>query len=170
LKRWLALAIVWLTFLTGCRGAPPSAVDAPVTDGFTCEADITYKDTRLAGTLSRAGAGTLKLAFSAPDTLKGITVEWQGDAVTASLYGLSFSLSEQALPAGALGRVLIDALDAASRSSDGVRITGAALTWTGAGQNGAVTLTADPADGRLLSLEMPGVPLKATFSGFHTTS
>lgn len=149
----------------GTAGGGSSSSD-PVVSDFSCEADIHYQDMNLKGTLSRTTAGTLAMTFSEPETLKGITAEWNGDTVSASLYGLSFDLSPDTLPAGALGKVLTDALDTALRSPDDGTLTEEGWRWEGSGQNGTVTILSDPDDGSLLSMEVPSVPLTATFSGF----
>ena len=120
----------------------------------------------LKGTLTRTTAGTLSMTFSEPDTLKGVTAEWNGETVRASLYGLSFDLSPSTLPAGALGKVLTDALDAALRSPKDGALTEEGWRWEGTGQNGTVTILSDPDDGSLLSMEVPSVPLTASFSSF----
>lgn len=112
----------------------------------------------------------MALTFSQPDTLKGITAQWNGDKVQASLYGLSFDLSPDTLPAGALGSVLTDALDAVLRAPTAGRLTEEGFCWEGTGQNGAITVLSDPQDGSLLSLEIPSVPLSATFDGFERTT
>lgn len=163
----LLCCCIWLT-LSGCQ-ATTEETKPPVTTGFSCEADIRYKDMELTGRLSRSTAGTMQLTFSAPDTLKGVTVEWQGDTVTASLYGLAFELSPDTLPAGALGKVLTDALDTVWRAPEEGTLTDAGWRWEGSAQNRSVTLLADPADGSLLSLEMAAIPLSVSFRNFETT-
>lgn len=149
----------------GSAGGGSSSSD-PVVSDFSCEADIHYQDMTLKGTLTRTTAGTLSMTFSEPDTLKGVTAEWNGETVRASLYGLSFDLSPSTLPAGALGKVLTDALDAALRSPKDGALTEEGWRWEGTGQNGTVTILSDPDDGSLLSMEVPSVPLTASFSSF----
>lgn len=157
-----------LLLLSACTAASQEP-SPPVTTGFSCRADIRYKDMELTGTLSRSTAGTLQLTFSAPDTLDGVTVEWQGDRVTASLYGLSFDLSPDTLPAGALGAALTGALDAVWRAPGEGTLTDQGWRWEGSGENGGVILLADPADGSLLSMEMPAIPLSVSFADFELT-
>lgn len=157
-----------LTFTCAChsQGADSSS---PVTTGFSCEADIRYQDMSLQGSLSRSSAGTLSITFSQPETLNGVTVEWTGETVKASLHGLSFELPPDALPAGALGGVLTDALDAALRTPTEGRLTQEGWQWEGTGQSGEITILSDPADGYLLSLEVPEIPLSVSFSNFEQT-
>lgn len=143
-----------------------SSSSNPVVSDFSCEADIRYQDMNLKGTLSRTTAGTLAMTFSEPETLKGITAEWNGETVSASLYGLSFDLSPDTLPTGALGKVLTDALDAALRAPGDGTLTEDGLRWEGTGQNGTITILSDPDDGSLLSMEVPSIPLTASFSDF----
>ena len=95
--------------------------------------------------------------------------DMSGDTVRATLHGLSFDLSPDTLPAGALGSVLIDALDAAVRAPTAGTLCDEGLRWEGSGKNGAITMLCDSQDGSLLSLEMPAVPLSASFTGFEKT-
>lgn len=168
-RRLAALGCCLVLFLSACRSGGGDAPPDPITTDFSCEADIQYRDMQVKGTLSRSSAGTLSLTFSEPDTLKGITAQWNGDTVKASLYGLSFDLSPDTLPAGALGSVLTDALDAVLRTPAAGTLTEEGFCWEGSGQNGSIEVLSDPEDGSLLSLEIPSVPLTASFEGFKKT-
>ncbi len=168
-RRLIALCCVLVAGLCACRAGGDTATPDPVTTDFSCQADIRYRDMSIKGTLSRSNAGTLTLSFSQPDTLKGVSAQWTGDTVRATLHGLSFDLSPDTLPAGALGSVLIDALDAAVRAPTAGTLCDEGLRWEGSGKNGAITMLCDSQDGSLLSLEMPAVPLSASFTGFEKT-
>ena len=169
-RRWAVFCCCVMLMASGCRSAGGGdTVSEPVTTDFSCEADIRYRDMELKGTLSRSAAGTLALTFAKPDTLKGVTVQWDGEAVKASLYGLSFDLSPDVLPAGAVGNLMTDALDAVLRAPTTGTATENGVRWEGTGQNGDIALLWDPTDGSLLSLDIPTVPLAATFDGFQST-
>lgn len=57
-------------------------------------------------------AGTLKMEFTEPATLNGMSMEWDGETSRSKLAGLSFGVDPAAVPESALGKGLLDALDA----------------------------------------------------------
>ena len=69
------------------------------------------------GHLTRLTTGTLSLDIDEPETLKGMTMQWDGETVSVKMYGLSFGLDPAAVPETALGRSLLAALDAALHPS-----------------------------------------------------
>lgn len=164
MRRLAVLVLGLVMVLTGCRSAAPTA--DPVGEGFTCAVKATYRDLAVSGTLSREAAGMLTLSFDEPETLAGLTARWDGETVTLSMYGLSFSVDPDTVPEGALGEELIAAFDAALRGEGERAVDDGVLTVAGTGQNGAYTLTFDAATGAPLSLSVPALPLTATFSEF----
>lgn len=83
--------------------------ETPVTTGFECDADLTYRDMQVKGHLTRLTTGTLTLDIDEPETLKGMTMQWDGETVSVKMYGLSFGLDPAAVPETALGRSLLAA-------------------------------------------------------------
>ena len=170
MRRWLVWCCCgWLIWLTGCQAVTDENA-APVTTGFSCEAAIRYKDMDITGLLTRSGAGTLSLEFLSPDTLKGIVATWDGEKVTASLYGMSIDLPPDTLPASALGSALTEALDAAFLAPEQGQLTEEGFRWEGVGPNGTMVLLTDPEDGSLRSLSLPQIPLTVSFSRFKLSS
>ena len=118
------------------------------------------------GHLTRLTTGTLSLDIDEPETLKGMTMQWDGETVSVKMYGLSFGLDPAAVPETALGRSLLAALDAALHPSGEGKVTENGLVTNGEAAGGAFTITSDPETGSLLSLELPSAQLKATFTNF----
>lgn len=77
---------------------------------------MTYQDMRVKGHLTRMSAGTLKMEFTEPATLNGMSMEWDGETISVKYAGLSFGVDPAAVPESALGKGLLDALDAGFRS------------------------------------------------------
>ena len=168
MRRGAALIVCLLMLLaTGCRQTTPAA--EPVGSGFTCRIYADYKDIDVEGTLVRQTAGTLKLTFSAPESLAGMTAVWDGEAVELQMSGMSFSVDAATVPEGALGEEIVAVLDAAIRG-DGERTQeDGKLIVRGSGHNGAYELVCDAKTGVPLSLSVPSIPLAVTFSNFKQT-
>lgn len=158
-RLWCVLVAVVL-LVAGCR---PSAAE-PQSAEFSCTVEATYRELNVKGTLTRYGAGTLALAFDEPETLNGLTVRWDGEAITLSLHGLEFTADAASVPESALGTEIVAALDAALRGEGERREAGGVLTVNGSGPNGAYTLTFDAQSGVPLALSVPSLPLTVTFS------
>ncbi len=163
---WMVLVVLCLT--AGCRGSAPAA--EPVGEQFTCTIQALYRDLAVEGTLTRATAGTLTLEFDKPDTLKGLTVRWDGDTVKLSMLGLDFSIDPNTVPESALGKEIIAALDTALRGEGERKLTDGKLVVAGNGANGAYELVCDGNSGVPLSLSVPSLPLTVTFSNFQSKS
>lgn len=164
--------------LTGCNQATATA-EPPSATGFSCSAVGTYRGEEVAGTLNRTSAGLLTVSLTAPESLDGLTMVWDGEEVTLRLLGIEWAISPDAIPQAALGERILRALDAvvygesetdSSLTDDGrLKTTGSAGTDAATTGNAAFTLYSDPATGALLSLEVPTEELTLTFSDFQTT-
>ncbi len=165
-RRVLALCLTPLfLLLTGCRArqvAQPVAVD------FTCTFQAQYKQLKAVGTLTRRTAGTLSLDFTAPETLNGISADWNGESVKLRYMGMTFDAAGNAIPESALGEQMIKAFDAALREEGTREEADGRVTVTGTVDNAAYTYVYDAASGFPLSLSVPSLPLAVTFSDVKT--
>ena len=160
MRRLAGLALCAILLLTGCRSQQAAE---PVSHDFSCTVQAVYRELAVEGTLTRTSAGTLTLVFSEPPTLDGLTARWDGETVTLSMYGMSFSVDPAAVPESALGEELLAAFDSALRGEGEQRIENGKRIVSGNGANGAYTLVFDAASGVPLSLSVPSLPLTATF-------
>ncbi len=166
MRRGAALIVFALILLvTGCRRSTQTA--DPVGNGFTCRIQADYKDMDVKGTLTRQTAGTLKLTFSAPESLAGMTALWDGESVELEMNGMSFSVDPQTIPESALGEEIVAVLDAAIRGEGERHQESGKLFINGSGDNGAYELVCDAKTGVPLSLSVPSIPLAVTFSEFE---
>ena len=165
MRRWWCVLAALMLLLTGCR---PAKYAQPQTVDFSCNIEATYRDLAVEATLTRYGAGTLVLAFEQPDTLRGLTARWDGEAVTLSLYGLEFTADLPSVPESALGNELVAALDAALRGEGEQQCENGVLTLCGSTSSGEFTATFDAESGLPLTLSMPQVLLTVRFSEWNT--
>lgn len=153
-----------------CACSPQEkAPEKPVTTGFSCDVDMSYQDMQISGRLIRESAGTLTLEFTEPASLDGLSMQWDGETITMKAGALSFGVDPAAIPESALGKGLLDALDAGYRSQEEGELTDQGLSTTGQSVNGDFEILSDPATGSLLSLEIPKLHVTASFSNFQLT-
>ena len=165
MRRGIASIVILLALmLAGCDQTPAAE---PVGSGFTCRIQAEYKDLDVKGVLVRQSAGTLKLEFSAPESLAGMTALWDGDSVELQMNGMSFSVDPATVPESAMGEEIVAVLDAAVRGEGDRTQKDGKLFVCGNGNNGAYELVCDAETGQPLSLSVPSLPLTVTFSDFQ---
>ncbi len=156
-----AVAAVLLLLLAGCGRSRHGDSAPPVTEGFTCQATIQYRDMGLQGRLARDTDGKLTLAFSLPKTLEGVTIGWNGSDMTMELGGMSIAVPTEQVPQGALIQRLLQVLSADHR--DGT-VTDEGYVIAGDIEGAAYTLVCDPATGLPVTLSLPTEELEVAFT------
>ena len=155
------LAVFALAFLCLCgcdrRGSTP-----PITDGFTAQTTIRYKEMDVEGQFSCSADGRVNMVFSLPKTLDGVTLGWTGSEMQMGLGGMSITVSEDSMPDGGLIRCLTRVL-AAVKPKDGKR-DGTDYVISGTAGDMAYTLVCDVATGHPKTLSVPDEQLEVTFS------
>ncbi|MBE6768927.1 MAG: hypothetical protein E7549_08515 [Ruminococcaceae bacterium] len=153
--------------LAGCNTAA-AVGERPIAVGFSCTAQGTYHGDEVAGKIERSSAGLLSFTLTKPDELNGLTMTWDGQTVTLGMLGLEWSLSPEKVPSAALGKRLLQALDAVVyTTTEGVLTDDGRRKTTGEAEKGVTyTLYSDPKTGALLSLEVPAEELQLTFEDF----
>ena len=170
LRRLACLLIVIFIFcgIVACKKCGRS--EQPVTTGFSCDIDVNYQDMKVKGVLTRTLAGTLNLDISEPETLKGMSMQLNGEKITLKLHGLSFDVNPDLIPQSALGKTLLGILDAAIGNHDAGEVTDNGLLTKGSAVSGEFEILSDPETGRLLTISMPSSDLVAEFSNFSVIS
>ena len=161
MKRWVIPLTVWLVavcLIAGC-GTPSSA--PPVTDGFTCHAAMQYREMAVEGELTCTTDGGATLSFILPKSLQGVTLGWDGDAMTMELGGMSLTVPPEKVPESALIRCLLAALTASHPEGS---LTDSGYVIEGEAEGVAYTLVCDPTSGLPLSLSVPDEELEAVFT------
>lgn len=166
------LAFLLPALLYGCTAKPGTDNFTPKLDtSYTVEAHLDYADTSADLRLTRQKEGIWDAEFSAPNTLAGVTLSFDGNAVGASYQGLQFTVPKSAMPAKTVLVTVTGILDAVagqdalngSMQEDG--------TWQYAGnlESARYTVTFDAA-GQLAGLELPDQPAKLSFQGYTVAS
>lgn len=159
---------VCLCCLSACsRSDPPQE---PVASGFECDVALHYRDMDVKGHLTRISAGTLKMDIEEPASLKGMSMEWDGETISVKMYGMTFGVDPAEMPESALGKGLLDVFDTIVRKKDGGTLTDEGLKTAGESLNGEFEVLSDPATGSLLSMKVPELNLSAEFSNFQLTT
>ena len=167
-QRFSLFAIAVILLLTvGCSSLHPHNVAQPVTDGFSCQAAIRYRELELVAQLSRRTDGMLLTTFSLPKSLSGITLGWDGTDMTMSLGGITLDLPTDKVPESALIRCILQVLSA--EHEEGMQ-TEEGYVITGEVDGKAYTLVCDPDSGYPRSLSMPQEELSATFTQMKALS
>ncbi len=146
--------------LVGC-GKDLGNTATPVTEGFTCEVSITYRDMELKGQLSRTQEGRLLVTLSEPPSLSGIAISWDGEEMAMELGGLRVPVDAANVPQGALVKCLLSVLSA--KPSD-ARMVDGEYTVQGDVDGKAYTIICEPDTGLIRSLTIPDDELTVMFS------
>lgn len=166
LRRIAALCLTVTLFVFACSCSKPKPAEKPITTGFECDVAVQYGDMNVKGHLTRSSAGTLQLDISEPETLKGMSMIWNGEKVILKLYGLSFDVNPENIPQSALGLSILKALDAMLSDKGSGEITSEGFITKGVLNGSEFEIISDPSTGKLLSLKIPSLELTANFTNF----
>ena len=158
----LVLLCVPLLLLTSCG---EQVVVPPITDGFTCYADMTYQEMELKGKLTCGKDGTVQMQFDEPKSLKGITLRWDGNEMKMMLGEMSMSVPQEKVPQGALLYCLAQVMAADPKEGKAVDDR---YVITGEMEGKTYELVCDPQTGTPLTLSIPEEELTATFTEFQS--
>ncbi|HHV50496.1 MAG TPA: hypothetical protein GXX54_02160 [Clostridiales bacterium] len=170
LRRVLSLTLCLLVVLSFAACSKKGKAEKPVTTGFSCDVEASYDDMNVKGRLTRSSAGTLTFEVTEPESLKGLSMQLNGDSISIKLFGLSFDVKPENIPQTALGKSMLSALDSALDAKDQGEITEEGLVTKGSTPAGDFEIVSDPKTGNLLKLRIPSANLAATFSNFSTSS
>lgn len=162
MKRFFGrLAIVTAALLCLCGCGKKAAID-PITDGFTAQATIRYKQMDVQGQFSCSKDGRVNMVFTQPKSLDGVALGWNGSEMQMQLGGMTIAVAEDSMPDGGLIRCLTQVL--ASVEPKGGKRQGTDYVISGEANGTAYTLTCDAETGLPKSLLVPDEQLEATFS------
>ena len=155
----LAAVLAALLCLCGC-GAKSTI--QPITDGFTAQTTIRYKEMDVAGQFSCSADGRVNMVFSLPKSLDGVTLGWNGSEMQMRLGGMTITVAEDSMPDGGLIRCLTRVLAAVEPT--GGKKEGEHYVIDGIADGTAYTLVCDVATGLPQTLSVPDEQLEVTFS------
>ncbi len=165
-RRLYALLLsVLLLGVAGCSSSHPDNTVSPVTAGFTCHTAMQYHELALEADMTRDTAGKLTLTFTAPNTLEGVAIGWDGKDMTMELGGMSVAVPADRVPQGALVQQLLCIL--ATDHGDGT-VTEEGYTVQGDLAGSPYTLVCHPDIGFPQRLSYPAEELQVTFTDART--
>lgn len=155
--------------LAGCSGAKAETPFQPVIDpAYTVQAQMEYAEGQKASlSMTRCADGVWDMTFSEPPALAGVVLTFDGNAVSASYKGLSFTVPKSAVGAKTMLLYVTDVLDSMAQTEQTVCTQKDDGTWQAGGDcdGGSYTVSFAP-DGTLAGFAMPSQPLTVTFSGY----
>ncbi|MCL2054353.1 MAG: hypothetical protein FWG90_07995 [Oscillospiraceae bacterium] len=159
------LIVLFVTMFTSCKSME-ELIKGKVPDlnrAFTSEVIISYDGTEVKATITRYGTGLWSMVVSEPETMAGLTLNYNDESVVASMGELSFEIPLEKLESGAVFATLFRVFDNAAamnemsftQTEDGVRFSGNVN-----GQD--YQLLFDPAENTLKSISIPeaGIEVK----------
>jgi len=167
----IPILFISLTLCSCAVHAPAEPFKPKLDPAFTVSAHMEYGDASEADLLlSRHSTGAWDADFSAPQSLAGVRLTFDGNAVSASYQGLQFTVPKSAMPAKTLLLAVTEVLDKTA-GADTVECTAQEDgTYRSAGtcEAGGYALTFDAA-GVVAEMEMPDQPMKIRFTEYRVT-
>ncbi len=155
------LAVITVALLCLCSCGKKTTID-PITDGFTAQANIRYKEMDVKGQFSCSTDGRVTMVFTEPKSLDGVTLGWTGTQMQMQLGGMAIAVAEDSMPDGGLIRCLVQVLSHVEPKKG--KQDGGNYVITGEAEGKAYTLVCDAATGLPKSLSVPDENLTAEFS------
>lgn len=168
MKKLLASVLVFVCIfcMTGCSTPMKSATkrENKLNSTFTAKMNISLEKFNAEGTITRSGDGKWEAEFESPNTLSGVKLVFEDNAVKASYKGLDFSVPKSAIPVKAMLLNLMEAVDSSAREAE---LTGSEkeglFCIEGTLEGGDYSLALD-SSGSIHTFEMPNNLLKIAFS------
>ena len=167
----LTLCTITLTTLASCSSVSNEKVstDALFKEPFSSTANITTEELEATGTIYRHGVGVWEIEFSAPETLSGVKLSFDGVNSEASYKGLSFSIPKDAVPISSMLLCLANAVDEVATYPDKeCSINDGIISFKGSTDCGDYNLTVKEDTGELATFEVKSLGLLMTFSNTTT--
>ena len=161
MKRVFGIFAAALTLLC-CGGCGKQTTIDPITDGFTAQASIRYKEMDVQGQFSCSADGRVTMVFVQPKSLDGVTLGWNGSEMQMRLGGMTIAVAEDSMPDGGLIRCLAVVLSAVQPKEG--EISGRDYVISGDADGTAYTLVCDAETGLPKSLTVPDADLTAEFT------
>lgn len=169
MKRFLIVLMMMTAILfTSCASRTTmESAEADLGSPFECDMKMIFEDNEFGGKLRKIDTGIWEADFTSPDTLEGVLLSINGNDVTASYKGLSFTVPKKALPVKSVLLNFISAVDkiAESEETEGTENDGIMLI-DGENESGEYTLGLDMKTGDLCSFEMKNFGVKMEFENF----
>ncbi len=162
MKRFFGKLLAVTAALLCLCGCGKEAAIEPITDGFTAQATIRYKEMDVKGQFTCGDDGRVTMVFTEPKSLDGVSLGWTGTQMQMRLGGMSIAVAEDSMPDGGLIRCLAQVLSGVEPKKG--KKDGKDYVIQSDAEGTAYTLVCDAATGLPKSLSVPDEGLTAEFS------
>ncbi|MBD5159088.1 MAG: hypothetical protein HDT23_02435 [Ruminococcus sp.] len=168
MKRLVSFAVMIITAVMFVACTSPIKSETSRKNGLNCafesSVNITIDKLNAEGIVKRFGDGVWDIEFSAPNTLSGVKLAFDGGVVTASYKGLDFSVPQSAMPVKAMMLNLIEAVDTNARLDELKGSENDNVLEVSGSLDGGDYIISVGKDGKLISFDMENNKLKMIFS------
>ena len=162
MKRFFGMLLAVISALLCLCGCGKKTTIEPITDGFTAQATIRYKEMDVKGQFTCSTDGRVTMVFTEPKSLDGVTLGWTCTQMQMQLGGMAIAVAEDSMPDGGLIRCLVQVLS--NVGSKKGKQDGKDYVISGEAEGKAYTLVCDAETGLPKSLSVPDEQLTAAFS------
>ncbi|MBQ3203074.1 MAG: hypothetical protein IJB36_05475 [Clostridia bacterium] len=162
MKRFFGMLLAVISALLCLCGCGKKTTIEPITDGFTAQATIRYKEMDVKGQFTCSTDGRVTMVFTEPKSLDGVTLGWTGTQMQMQLGGMAIAVAEDSMPDGGLIRCLVQVLS--NVGSKKGKQDGKDYVISGEAEGKGYTLVCDAETGLPKSLSVPDEQLTAAFS------
>ena len=142
--------------LTACQPKLPP----PPPQSFTAQAQVAFGETRFTASVEQTCPGSLRLEFSGPPELEGMSMQLEGGAAIVRFGDMELALPTPSLPRAGFAGLLGEALGQLTQPApENVRRAAGGWDVTGAAGGLAYTIHVDT-EGMPRGIRMPGAALQ----------
>ena len=144
--------------LSACAVTPQVKADNIIFQ-FTCKAKIKMQDKEYSCCINRSAPQTASITLLAPDTLKGMTYNWNGSNFSMTYQGITAEHDSCVLPETSFSSLMIRVLDAANKTD--ILKRKSSNEFTGTLDDADFTITVDQSSGYIQQIQFPKYNLHA---------
>lgn len=161
------VAVVLLLNLLGGRSKAGEMVSTNIHRGFDAQATIMVEDVVMLCDINKTVLGDMTISVIEPDTLNGLTIAYNGDDITTSYKGMSFTMDDSSVVATSIGKIILSAINKASSPSGvEVKMLDSSIVIDGETDQGRFSITLDKNNGNIVSLNVPNLDFICNFDEF----
>ena len=169
MKRFFTAMVLSAAFLlTSCASkATMESTESIVNSPFECDMKMIFEDQEFGGKLRKTDIGVYEADFTSPDTLEGVILSFNGNDVTASYKGLSFTVPKKALPVKSALLNFFSVVDNLAQSDkiEGTEKDGV-IFINGENESGEYSLECDSKECDIDSFKMKNFGVRMEFENF----
>lgn len=137
---------------------------------FQAVANIKLDGLNVVADINKTASNQLTMQVTEPQTLKGLTISYNGSDITVAYLGMQAVIDDDSLLAKTMAGIIMHSIQSATEDT-GVQISeqDGILTISGESDEGAFVLKLDKQSGAILSLRVPQMDLECEFSQFLFT-